>query len=400
MRIIKPFLSFNPVSISTFVILIVLVMFSTGVEIFELFELKTYDERLLWRGVREPSPYVVGAVLDEKSLDREGVWPWPRQKIAALIDKLSDDGAKVIGFDIFFTEPSKSENLEIINQVEKKLNELNIKDPELMDYLEKGKQRTDSDAVFAESIRNSKAKVVLPYFWHLSQRSLGYEISPEEHEKRYQSLSNSVYSLTKWDSSSDGFDPFDNAEIKPYAPEVNLEILTEAAAGTGYINPEIPLDGVIRRMPMAVKFKDEVFTAFSLQCAWQFLDRPNLILDIGAGYGIEGVNLGPIFIPTDEDGKILVNYMGPSGSVPHYPITDILNDNFEKGTFEGKIVIVGSTAEGAHDMRNTPFDPNQPGFEIHATVIDNIIREDFIRKSQLARAYDALAIIILGVLIA
>ena len=62
MRIIRPFLSFNPVSISTFVILLVLVMFSTGVEIFELFELKTYDERLLWRGIREPSPYVVGAI--------------------------------------------------------------------------------------------------------------------------------------------------------------------------------------------------------------------------------------------------------------------------------------------------------------------------------------------------
>jgi adenylate cyclase len=398
MRIIKPFLSFNPVSISTFVILLVLVMFSTGVEIFELFELKTYDQRLLWRGIREPSPYVVGAVIDEKSLDREGVWPWPRQKIAHLIDKLSDDGAKVIGFDIFFAEPAKSINFEVINQVETKLNELNIKDQEITDYLKKVKHKTDSDALFAESIKNSKAKVILSYFWHTSQRSLGYEISPEELDNRYNSLNNSAY-ITKRDSRDD-FDPFEFADIHPYAPEVNLKILTEAAAGSGYINPGYLIDGVIREMPLAIEFKGNIYTPLSVQCAWKFLESSNPILNIGSGFGIEGVNLGPVFIPTDEDGKILVNYMGPSGSVPHYSITDILNDNFEKGTFEGKIVIVGSTAEGAHDMRNTPFDPNQPGFEIHATIIDNIIREDFISKPGWTRTYDALAIIILGIFIA
>jgi len=399
MRFIRPFLSFNPVSITTSVILIVLIMFSAGVEIFDLFELKTYDERLLWRGIKEPSPYVVAAVIDEKSLDREGMWPWPRQKMAALINRLSDDGAKVIGFDIFFTEPDKSINLEIIDQVEKRINELNIKDQDFINYIKEKKQTADSDSVFADAIKNSKAKVVMPYFWHTSKRSLGYEIAPEELEKRYINISNSFYPFIEYDVTSNGYDPFEDAYIKPYAPEVNLEIITEAAAGTGFINPGFLVDGVIRKMPMAVKFRDEAFTSFSLQCAWQFLDCPNLILNIGTGYGIEGIKIEPIFVPTDERGEILINYLGPTGTIPHHSITDILNNNFEKGTFEGKIVIIGSTAQGAHDLRTTPFNSAQPGLEIHATIIDNIISEDFISKPGWTRTYGSLAIIILGLII-
>ena len=99
----------------------VLILFWYGVAILDLVELKTYDLRLLSRGVRKPSPQVVLAVIDEKSLNAEGRWPWPRAKIARLIDLLSQDGAKVIGFDIGFLEPDKNTNLEFIDGFERKI---------------------------------------------------------------------------------------------------------------------------------------------------------------------------------------------------------------------------------------------------------------------------------------
>lgn len=399
MRFIRPFLSFNPVSISILVIVAVLILFGLQIEIFEIFELKTYDERLLQRGEREPSPRIIAAVIDEKSLDREGLWPWPRQKMAKLVNKLSDDGAKVIGFDIFFSEPDKSINLEIIDQMEKMLKELNITDQALMDYIRKERQRADSDEVFAEAIKNSKAKVIMPYFWH-NEESLGYEISPEELEKRYKILGNSTYSGIKWAHGDDGSDPFNDAFIQPYAPEVNLDKLTDAAAGSGFLNTGSLLDGVIRKMPVVVKFKDDIFTSFAVQCAWQYLDCPNLILNIGVDYRISSVDVGPITLPLDNYGELLINYKGRSGTFPHKSITDILNDNFEKGTFKDKIVIIGSVAVGAHDLRNTPFDPALPGLEVHATIIDNIISEDFISKPDWTYIFDQLAIIILCLIVA
>ena len=403
-KIFRSFLSFNPVSISTLTILFVIVLLTSGIEILKIFELKTFDQRLKWRGEREPSGIVIAAEIDEKSLDREGMWPWPRRKMAELVNRLSDDGAKVIGIDVFFTEPDKSINLEIINQVEKKLNELNINDKRIDEYLEEEKQLADNDTVFADALKNSKAKIVMPYFWHESKSDLGYNISGEELEKRLKSISNSMYSMMDSDAGpGDNYDPFEHPYIFPYAPEVNIDILNNPSFGSGYINLPRDDDGIIRRMPLAVKHKNEdfAFTAFSLQCVRQYLDCPPLILHIEKDYGIDGVNIGKMFIPTDEMGGLLINYYGPRGSIPHHSVTDILQGKIPKGTFKDKIVIIASTAQGAHDLRNTPFDSMQPGLEVHASAIENIINQDFIGKNiNNIPLYDYLTIIILGLIVA
>jgi adenylate cyclase len=83
---------------------------------------------------------------------------------------------------------------------------------------------------------------------------------------------------------------------------------------------------------------------------------------------------------------------------PHYSITDIINGKLPKGTFKGKIVLAGATSVGIYDLRNTPFSPVYPGMEIHATVIDNILKSNFLHKPFWTKIYDLLAILILGVL--
>jgi len=96
------FISINPISLTVCSILLVVILFIIDVPIFDLIELKTYDLRFLSRSRQKASNAVVLAVIDEKSLDEQGRWPWPRSKIAALIHALNNDGAKVIGFDIGF----------------------------------------------------------------------------------------------------------------------------------------------------------------------------------------------------------------------------------------------------------------------------------------------------------
>ena len=88
-KLLKTFFTVNPVSITLGSIVLVIIPFLVGVPILDLIELKTFDLRFLSRGQVEPSPAVVMAVIDEKSLDREGRWPWPRSKIARLVDILS-----------------------------------------------------------------------------------------------------------------------------------------------------------------------------------------------------------------------------------------------------------------------------------------------------------------------
>jgi adenylate cyclase len=132
MRFLKSLVSINPASLTLCAILVVVILFVSGIPILDLIELKTYDLRFLSRGHVQPSPAVVMAVIDEKSLETEGRWPWPRSKLAALVDILSHDGARVIGFDIGFLEPDENSQLRFIQQFGQRVEALAIKHPQLV----------------------------------------------------------------------------------------------------------------------------------------------------------------------------------------------------------------------------------------------------------------------------
>ena len=173
---LKLLFSLNPLSITIYLTILIILIFLTGPSFLEIIELKTLDLRFKSRGTMESSDAIALAVIDEKSLDKEGRWPWSRSKIARLINYLSDDGAKVIGFDIGFLEPDENSNLSFIQQLESKLGSLELKNRELDRFLDKSKILANNDLILADSIKRSKAKVVLGYFFHMIQKSLDYKI--------------------------------------------------------------------------------------------------------------------------------------------------------------------------------------------------------------------------------
>jgi adenylate cyclase len=88
---LKSIFYINPTTITLAVICLVVALFLFGNPILELIELKTYDLRFPSHGQLHPSTPVVMALIDEKSLDEEGRWPWVRSKIATLVNLLSQD---------------------------------------------------------------------------------------------------------------------------------------------------------------------------------------------------------------------------------------------------------------------------------------------------------------------
>ena len=336
-------------------------LYLSGTPILDLIELKTYDLRFLSRGHLPPSPAVVMALVDEKSLDMEGRWPWPRSKFAALVDILSRDGARVIGFDIGFLEPD--ENFQ-------------------------------NDLALANAIKHSSAAVALGYFFHMNEATLGYRIEQQEIDQQLKRISASKYPLILYRERATGFGPF----FQAYTPKSNLAMFTEAAASSGYFNLGIDQDGVIRWMPLMIQGGEDLFPSLAVLCAWHYLGKPQLIVKVGR-YGVESVQMGDRFIPTDEIGRLLINYLGPAKTFPRFSVSDILSGKLARGTFTDKIVLVGTTAMGTQDLQPTPLSPLYPGVEIHATVIDNILTQRLLTNPQWSRIYDLLAIIILGALI-
>lgn len=391
---VKSLFSINPFSLTLCTILVVIGLFLLKITILDLIELKTYDLRFLARGKLPPTPAVVIAAIDEKSLDTEGRWPWPRSKIASIVDIVSEDGARVIGFDIGFLEADENSQLALINQFSRKVDAQYGKHSRLATFIEESKKKADNDLALAEAIKKSSAEVVLGYFFHMSEADLDYSIEQSEMDKQLERISGSKYPFVLYEEQGIDSVPF----IKAYAPESNLGIFTDVSASSGYFTLRSDGDGVLRWMPLAIQYGEDLFPPLAVLCTWHYLGEPQLMVKIGR-YGVEEIRMGDRSIPTDESGQLLINYLGPPKTFPHFSASDILGGKFAKGTFKDKIVLVGATATGIYDLRNTPFSPSYPGVEVHANVIDNILTQNFISKPRWSKIYDLFAIIILGVLI-
>ena len=57
-----------------------------------------------------PDPRVVVVAIDQPSLDEIGRWPWDRVNHARIIDRLTEEGAGVVGYDVTFTERSEPDS--------------------------------------------------------------------------------------------------------------------------------------------------------------------------------------------------------------------------------------------------------------------------------------------------
>jgi adenylate cyclase len=301
------------------------------------------------------------AVIDEKSLEAEGRWPWPRSKLAALVDILSRDGARVIG---------------------------------LADFITERKRHADNDLALANAIKHSSATVVLGYFFQMGEANRDYQLAPSAIDQQLRRISASKYPVIRSKAHPVGVVPF----IKAYAPESNLELFTAAAASSGYFTTTSDPDGVVRWMPLMIQGGEELFPPLSVLCAWHYLGKPPLTVEVGR-YGVDGVQMGERFIPTDERGQLLINHLGPPQTFPSVSITDILRGKVAGGTFKDKLVLVGATAMGIQDLRTTPLSPVYPGMEVHATIIDNILTQHFLARPRWAKMYDLLAILMLGALV-
>lgn len=389
-------LALNAVTISAVSILLTVALFRAQVPLLDLVELRTYDMRFLSRGPREPSPAIALAVIDERSLDTLGRWPWPRSRFAELVDALSRDGARVIGFDIGFFEPDENSELVFVENLSKTLETLGIQDRRLTGLLRQAHGSADHDGALAAAMRRSSAPIVLGYFFHMRDEDApsgsgeGYQIDAQEAARRLEAVQASQYPLVLEE------DPERRPELPTAAaPEVNLPVFLETATSSGYFDVREDPDGVVRWMPLMIQSGDALFPPLAVSMVWQALGRPRLQVDIGRE-GVEGIRVGPRFVPTDERGRLLIDYVGPPRSFPHYSISDILAGSLPEGSFRDRIVLVGATATGLHDSRSTPFGHVFPGPEIHANVIDDILSDRFITRPEWSKIFDLLAIVLLG----
>jgi adenylate cyclase len=157
---------FNPAALTAGTIAVAAALFALSPAVLEVIELNWLDLRFRARGPLAPGSAVVVAAIDEKSLAAEGRWPWPRSRIAALVDALSRDGAKVIGFDVLFSESEEDARLALIGKLERAVDAMKIDDARLKGLLRESRTAADHDRMLVSALERSSAPVVLGYFPH------------------------------------------------------------------------------------------------------------------------------------------------------------------------------------------------------------------------------------------
>lgn len=386
---LKKLISFSPLTLSILLIFSGIFFYLIEIPFLEVMELKTIDLRYISRGGSENESDVVLAVIDEESIDKEGKWIWPRSKMANLVKKLSEAGAGVISFDVGFLEPDEKSVVRTIEDIEKNLTILDVK---TRAYLEELKRASDNDQLLADAIAESKATVVLGYFFQMEKLHSG-DFDEELLKIQRKNIQSSRYVQVKFHSEK----AMDTPVIEAQVANANITAISQATPYSGFFNMFPDRDGVVRWIPAVIDYSDEMYAPLSLMTLSAFKGTQPLV--VVADYGIEKIQFDDIAIPTDELGRIMINYRGDAKSFRHIPVTDILNGKVPESELKGKVVIVGATAIGIYDMRVTPFSSVFPGVEIHASIVDSVLRGEFLYHPTWAAVFDILAIVLAGLLL-
>ena len=332
-----------------------------------------YDARLRFTMPGKVDDRIVILDIDEKSLavPELGRWPWSRDDISALIDKLYDKyGVAIIGFDVVFAEPDQSSGLGVLDQLAKK----ELRDvPQFKAALETLRPRLDNDATFARTV---KGRPVV----------LGYYFSSAEDALESGALPPPVLPSGTFSGKNIGFTSW-----RGYG--ANLPGLQASAGGAGHFNPLVDFDGVSRRVPMLAEYKGNYYESLSLaivrlQIALQEAQekkssvitlppvQPGYPTDrvMSKGYsGLEWLQVGPVRIPVDDKVAAWIPFRGPRTSYPYISLADVFFDKVPVEKLRGKIALVGTSAPGLLDLRSTPVGEVYPGVEIHANMIAGML---------------------------
>ncbi|MBN2438030.1 MAG: adenylate/guanylate cyclase domain-containing protein [Deltaproteobacteria bacterium] len=384
----KKILSVTPLKIAILVILSALVLFFFDAPFLRFMELKALDLRMISRGATPSGGETVIVVIDEKSLSELGRWPWPRTTLAKLVDVLKSYGAKAVGFDIIFAEPDENSSMKTVAELSRDVKNAGIGNNRLYGLLDQKQRAADTDTALAASIKKAK-NVTLGYFFHISKGEVGH-LTEAQIVAGESQIANARFQMVRAIKGADEF-PL----IHAYAPQPNLPKLSKVGRNAGYFNAFPDSDGVIRWSPLVIKFRKNYYYSLAMAMLLQYQGWPMSVVNI-AEYGVENIQFDKLRIPTDESGRMLVNYLGPARTFPHYAISDVIQGRVPADKIKGKIVLVGATATGIYDMRVTPFSAVYPGVEIHATVIDNILHRNFLIHSGWIKFLDVCMIILVG----
>jgi adenylate cyclase len=362
-------LRFTPFKSGVLVIVAAVLLFLYGNDDFQRV-LRGLDNRLVdWmfhcRTATPPGNEVVIVDIDEKSLLRHGQWPWPRTRLAELVRQIGRHHPKVIGLDIFFPEADRTSPKNYLPLYREYLKS----DAELPEW--------DNDRHFGSVL--GQYPVILGYLFVMRKDGIAPGTERPFPMCNVERLSHDQ--------------PYEF--IQTYRPILNRPEIARDVRSEGFFNTFLDDAAMVRTIPLFLEYGGVPYPSLALEMLREGWGESGYQIRSSAA-GIVGVRLGRSFIPTDYNARMTLNWRGKARSFRYLSASEVLSGKVPEAELRDKFVLVGCSAGALHDLRATPLATTIPGVEIHATMIDNVLRGDFLHFDRKLEAAMVLSLIIVG----
>ncbi len=312
------------------------------------------------RGPQKTDENIVIVDIDEKSIKALGQWPWERDTFAQILKNLSLDGAGIIGLDIVFSEADKTSPKQFAKR-----------------WHLPSQNLPDTDQILADTI--AKTPTILGYVFDFTEHNNNEApqipaIFIQKHKKK--------------------------REFLPQAKGVlaNLPIIQNAAYSSGYMNNIPDPTGMIRSVPLLIKYDDALYPSLAFEMYRIASNAQKVTLHYSPA-GIESIELSKQKISPDRFGRLHVNFRGPFKSYKYISAVNVYTNHINPKDIAGKFILIGTSAYGLMDLRSTPMDSVIAGVEVHANVIDNLLHNDLLKEPSWEESVNLSIIILLALFI-
>jgi eukaryotic-like serine/threonine-protein kinase len=343
-------------------------------------ELTTYDIGVR-SADRNPGNRISVLAIDDQSIDNLGRWPWPRDILGGMIDKLHQAGAKVVGLGVFMSEPQTDPGLQEIRDLRLFWldSSLSQSEPDNIHYedlsvlgerLERVSRELDTDSRLASSIRRA-GNVVLG-MQMIQGMPLGRPDSPVPPYISRQQVA--------VDSAHIPGLPINTLSLTPPLPA-----LGDAASAVGHLILTLDTDGGVRSEPLLVNHYGELYPSLSLQIAARSLNLDSDDIRTTS----DGVRLGNLTIRTGEDLRMNTFFYSDrdnQSAIPTDSFFDVHSGRIPAEKYRDRIVLIGATAYGLGASLKTPLQRPQEPVQLLAHNVASILNEDFFVTPQWAHA--------------
>ena len=312
-------------------------------------------------------PRVIIVDVDSASLEKLGQWPWPRRRIADLVHKITSAKPAVVGLDMLFAEPDSSSPRRLGT-----LDELQDAPAAVREYLH---NLPDYDRYLAGVLEQSPVPVVLGYV---------FTNSAAENTQRERRIPRTGTVLFRGEDPRPFLFSFNGADS-------SLEMFEQTAQGIGFLNIIPDQDSILRNLPLAVTYGEEIHPSLILSMLQAADEHNNLQVETDRN-GVRAVQTGTYRIPVNMHGELIINFSGSAHTLPYVSAHDILSDQFDPEMFRDAYILIGTSAPGLFDLQAVPTDSAFPGVELHGHALNTILSGNFLHRPEWAKGAELLYI--------